>query len=205
MLRLRLVFLLAPGYPWLFILFSSFLAGEGHGEGQIRKNFWQLRIRMIMTWASSKLIVFPVLVNAALVVSGCAEMNVKSPSPEVKTFFVSGREADFLSTLCSSSAHVDLSAYSHLAGVKYPPTLKVDILTQPPSRPYKPFAVLEYEPPSSSAPEAQMEGLKNKAREIGADALIICRPGENSGLSGLPPSTKMQAVAIKYKLTREPG
>ena len=46
-----------------------------------------------------------------------------------------------------------------------------------------------------------MEGLKNKAREIGADAIIICQPGVNQGLPGLPPSTKLQAVAIKYKLT----
>ena len=100
---------------------------------------------------------------------------------------------------------MDLSAYSHLAGVKYPPTLKVDILSQAPSRPYKSFAVLEYEPSSNSAPEAQMADLKKKAREIGADALIICRPGEKPELSGLPPSTKMQAVAIKYKLTHRPG
>jgi hypothetical protein len=132
-------------------------------------------------------------------------MNLKSPSAEVRTFFVAGQEADFLSTSCASTGHVDLSAYSHLAGVKYLPTLKVDILNQPPSRPYKPFAVLEYEPSSNSVPDAQMEGLKNKAREIGADALIICRPGESQGLPGLPPSTKMQAVAIKYKLTNRPG
>ncbi len=164
-----------------------------------------MSFRMIMTWASPKRIVFPVLITAALVVLGCAEMNLKSPSSEVKTFFVAGQEADFLGTLCASSGHVDLSAYSHLAGVKYPPTLQVDILSQAPSRPYKPFAVLEYEPSSNSASEAQMEGLKSKAREIGADALIICRPGEQPALPGLPPSTKMQAVAIKYKLTPRPG
>jgi hypothetical protein len=154
-----------------------------------------------MTWTSLKHLVLLVLVAAALLVCGCAETNLQSPSSEVKTFFMAGREADYLSTSCDSSGHADLSAYAHLAGVKYPPTLQVDILSQPPSRPYKSFAVLEYEPSGNSASEAQLENLKNKAMQIGADALIICRPGDNLGLSGLPASHRMQAVAIKYKLT----
>jgi len=141
------------------------------------------------------------LVTAVLVVAGCAEFNLKSASPEVKTFFVAGQKADFLGTRCDTSGYVDLSAYSHLAGVKYPPTPRVEVLNQPPSRPYKSFAVLEYEPASHSA--TLIEGLKDKAREIGADAIILCEPGENQGLPGLPPSSKMQAVAIKYKLTGE--
>ncbi|MFZ5447212.1 MAG: hypothetical protein ACOZFS_01045 [Thermodesulfobacteriota bacterium] len=145
--------------------------------------------------------IFPVLVTAILMGSGCAEFNLKSPSSEVKTFFVAGREADFLGILCSTSGSVDLSAYSHLAGVKYPPTLKVDVLNRPPSRPYHSFAVLEYESSSNSNSESLLEGLKKKAREIGADAIIICQPGESQGLPGLPHSTKRQAVAIKYKLT----
>jgi hypothetical protein len=156
---------------------------------------------MIKTLTSLKNIGLLMLAIAALVVLGCAETNLKSPSSEVKTFFVAGQEADFLGTLCGAPGHVDMSAYSHLAGVKYPPTLKVDVLNQPPSRPYKSFAVLEYEPLSNSSYDFQVEGLKNKAREIGADALIICRPGVNPGLPGLPPSNKMQAVAVKYKLT----
>jgi hypothetical protein len=159
------------------------------------------RFKMVMMWASWKNFLFLVLVTAALVNFGCAEFNLKSPSPEVKTFFVAGHEADFLSTLCASSGSIDLSAYSHLAGVRYPPTLKVDVLNQPPSRPYKAFAVLEYEPTTNSSAEELMAGLKTKAREIGADAIIICQSGVNHGLPGLPPSTKMQAVAIKYKLT----
>jgi uncharacterized membrane protein len=87
-----------------------------------------------------------------------------------------------------------------LAGVKYPPTYKVDVLNQPPSKPYKSFAVLEYEP-SVTASGGSLEGLKGKAREIGADAIIICQPGQSPGLPGLSASSKMQAVAIKYKLT----
>jgi hypothetical protein len=100
-----------------------------------------------------------------------------------------------------SSGYVDLSTYSHLSRVKYPPTLNVDVLNQLPSRPYKFFAVLEYESSAKSTSEALMGGLKNKAREIGADAIIICQPGVTQGLPGLLPSTKLQAVAIKYKLT----
>lgn len=141
-----------------------------------------------------------VLITAILAVTGCAEFNLKSASPEVKTFFVAGQEADLLGTQPDSCGAVDLSAYSHLAGVKYPPTPAVDVLNQPPTRPYKSFAVLEYESSVNPASGAVMEGLKGKAREIGADAIIICQPGVQ-GLPGLPPSSKMQAVAIKYKLT----
>jgi hypothetical protein len=159
----------------------------------------------MIIWARWKYAVFPVMVTAVLVVAGCAEFNLKSASPEVKTFFVAGQEADFLGTQCDASGHVDLSAYSHLAGVKYPPTPRVEVLNQPPSRPYKSFAVLEYEPAPNSRSATLMEGLKGKAREIGADAIILCEPGKSQGLPGLPPSTKMQAVAIKYKLTGEPS
>ncbi len=154
----------------------------------------------MINWAREKNVIVLVLAAIALVVTGCAEVNLKSPSAEVKTFFVAGHEADFLGTLCDKAGYVDLSAYSHLAGVKYPPTLKVDVLNQPPAKPYKSFAVLEFEP-SVAASGEPLEGLRGKAQEIGADAIIICQPGQNQGLPGLPPSTKMQAVAIKYKLT----
>ena len=141
----------------------------------------------------------------ALVATGCTGSGLRSPSPDVKTFFVAGREANFLSTMNCSSGDVDLSAYSHLAGVKYPPTQRVDVLRQPPSRPYKSFAVLEYKPAASGSTDRQLEGLKSKAREIGADANILCHPGVTPGLPGLPPSANLQAVAIKYKLTHGPG
>jgi hypothetical protein len=143
--------------------------------------------------------------SIALVATGCTEYALKSPSPDVKTFFVAGREADYLSTMNCSSGDVDLSAYSHLAGVKYPPTQRVDVLSRPPSRPYKSFAVLEYKPAASSSTHTQLEGLKSKAREIGADAIILCHPGVTQGLPGLPPSANLQAVAIKYKLNHGPG
>ena len=83
-------------------------------------------------------------------VSGCAETNRVSPSQEVGAFFVAGKEAQYLALQCPTSGSVDLSAYAHLTGVKYPRTFQVDVLREPPSRPYKSFAVLEYEPGASS-------------------------------------------------------
>lgn len=154
----------------------------------------------MINWARGENVIVLVLVAVGLMVTGCTAVNLKSPSAEVKTFFVAGHEADFLGTQCDRAGYVDLSAYSHLAGVKYPPTYKVEVLNQPPSKPYKSFAVLEYEP-SATASGGSLEGLTGKAREIGADAIIICEPGQNQGLPGLPASSKMQAVAIKYKLT----
>jgi hypothetical protein len=143
---------------------------------------------------------FLFLGSAVLGFSGCAEINVKSPSQEVKAFFVAGNEANYQALLCKSSGNVDLSAYSHLIGVKYPPTLKVEVLTKPPSRPYKSFAVLECEPAPHGKSEEVWEGLKNKAREIGADAIILCQAGPDQGLPGIPPTSKTQAVAIRYLL-----
>lgn len=163
-----------------------------------------------MLWGSSQnfmsgivyaLTLFLFLGTAAMGVSGCAEINLKSPSQEVKAFFVAGNEANFQALQCPASGSMDLSAYSHLMGVRYPPTPKVDVLSGPPSRPYKSFAVLECEPSSHSKPEEMMEGLKSKAREIGADAIILCHAGTDQGLPGMPPTSKMQAVAIRYKLT----
>jgi hypothetical protein len=88
--------------------------------------------------------------------------------------------------------------------IKYPPTFQVDVLRKPPSRPYQSFAVLEFEPPPHSRPEEAVEGLKGKAREIGADAIILCQAGPDQKLAGIPTAGKMQAVAIKYIATSTP-
>jgi hypothetical protein len=149
----------------------------------------------------SGVIIILFLCLAVMGVSGCAAVNLKSPSQEVKAFFVAGNEASYLALKCPSSSYVDLSAYSHLMGIKYPPTLKVDVLSGPPPRPYKSFAVLEYEPSDNGKTEEVMEGLKNKAREIGADAIILSHSGLGQGLPGMPPTSKIQAVAVKYQLT----
>jgi len=138
---------------------------------------------------------------AVMGVSGCATSNLRSPSQEVKAFFVAGNEANYLALKCPPSGYADLSAYSHLMGIQYPPTLKVDVLSGPPPRPYKSFAVLEYEPSSYGNLEEVMAGVKNKAREIGADAIILCPAGRDQGLPGMPPTSKMQAVAVRYILT----
>ena len=145
--------------------------------------------------------IFLFLGSAVMGVSGCAEINRQSPSQDVKAFFVAGKEAQYLALQCPTSGSVDLSAYSHLMEVKYPPTLQVDVLRQAPSRPYKSFAVLECEPASLSKPEVVMEDLKRKAREIGADAIILCQSAPDQRLPGISPTGKMQAVAIRYIVT----
>jgi len=145
--------------------------------------------------------IFLLLGSAVTGVSGCAAINLNSPSQEVKAFFVAGKEAHYLALQCPTSGSVDLSAYSHLMEIKYPPTLQVDVLRKVPSRPYKSFAVLECESAPHSRPEEVLEGLKGKAREIGADAIILCQGGPDQGLPQMPPTGKMQAVAIKYILT----
>jgi hypothetical protein len=143
---------------------------------------------------------------AAMVLSGCAAVEVQSPPPDIKSFFVAGREAHYLGVLCLSPNAIDLSAYDQQMGTKFPPTLKVDVLNKPPSRPYKSFAVLECDPSSYHNPEELLEGFKNKGREIGADAIILCHAGPGQELPEKWASQKMQAVAIKYKLfPREKG
>jgi hypothetical protein len=143
---------------------------------------------------------FLFLGSAVMSVSGCAEIDRRSPSQEVKTFFVAGKEAQYLSLQCPTSGSVDLSAYTHLMEIKYPPTFQVDVLRKAPSRPYKSFAVLECEPAPYSRPEEMVEGLKGKAREIGADAIILCQSGPGQGLPEILPTAKLQAVAIRYVL-----
>jgi len=148
--------------------------------------------------------IFLFLGSAVMGVSGCAETNRLSPSQEVAAFFVAGKEAQYLALQCPTSGSVDLSAYAHLMQVKYPPTFQVDVLRQPPSRPYQSFAVLEFEPPPHTMAEEVVERLKGKAREIGADAIILCQTGPDQKLTGIPPTAKMQAVAIKYIMTSTP-
>jgi hypothetical protein len=137
-------------------------------------------------------------------VSGCAETKRVSPSHEVGAFFMAGKEAQYQGLECPGSGSVDLSAYTHLTGVKYPRTYQVDVLVEPPSRPYKSFAVLEYDPAPQAKSEEVEAGLKDKAREIGADAIILCQTGPDQKLAGIPPKGKMQAVAIKYIATSTP-
>jgi hypothetical protein len=148
--------------------------------------------------------IFLFLGAAVMGIFGCAETNRVSPSQEVGTFFVAGREAQYLALQCPTSGSVDLSAYAHLSGVKYPRTFHVDVLREPPSRPYQSFAVLAYDPAPPAKPEEVETGLTDRAKEIGADAIILCQTGPGQKLAGIPPTAKMQAVAIKYIIASPP-
>lgn len=167
-----------------------------------------------MAMAAYGVSVFLFLALAVIGFSGCAgvnqpgqsqEVSVKSQSQEVKAFFAAGNEAHYRGLLDNSSGNVDLSAYSQQMGVKYPRTVRVDVLKSPPSRPYKSFAMLECKPGPHSKSEEVLEGLKNKAREIGADAIILRQTGPDQGKPGIPPASTVQAEAIRYLLTGSPG
>ncbi len=154
--------------------------------------------------------IFLFLAWAAIGVSGCASVNQPGQSQEVRlntqsedinVFFVSGKAAHYLALECPTSGAMDLSAYTHLMEVKFPPTFHVDVLSKAPSRRYKTFAVLECKPGPNSNPEVMLEGLKKKAREIGADAIILRQGGPEKGIPQMLPTSTMQAVAIRYILT----
>jgi hypothetical protein len=132
---------------------------------------------------------------AVCLASGCTGVARQTPPEEVRTFFLAANTARFLGVKqCLSSQALDLSAYDHLLEVQYPPTSQVEVLTAPPARSYQPFAVL-------TGPEGpHSEALIKKAKEIGADAIILCRPP-----AGGTPGTgaaKMEAVAIKYRVEK---
>lgn len=72
------------------------------------------------------------------------------------------------------------------------------MLSEPPSRPYQAFAVLQ-SPATQSSPDVSptvLAQLTNKAKAIGADAIIICRP------PAADQAAKAEAVAIKYRLEK---
>jgi hypothetical protein len=133
--------------------------------------------------------------------AGCAGANQPSSADEVKAFFKAGNEAIFLGVKDFSPQPMDLSAYIHLMGVKYPPTQTVEVLSDPPQRPYQVFAVLEGSGPGAATGEAAIERFKGMGREIGADAIVLCGSKKVQGLVDLPVSSdsKAKALAIKYR------
>lgn len=148
--------------------------------------------------------------SLALTVGACAGATEKSSPDEVKAFFAAANEANFLGVTCLSSQNVDLSAYSSQMGVKYPPTHTVDVLSEAPSRPYQGFAVLQVAAaPASSAAgtvdPAVLAQLTAKAKEIGADAIIICRTPSGPAQAGADRPIKIEAVAIKYRRENPQG
>jgi hypothetical protein len=139
----------------------------------------------------------------ALTVCGCSGAAEKYPSDQARDFFHAANEANYRGVWCQSPQHIDLSAYTPYMGVKYPPTDSVDILSGPPSRPYQCFAVLEGAAASSSpgtvAPEVLGQFIA-KAKAIGADALILPPPLGTSEPPGAGRPTRMEGLAIKYRL-----
>ena len=145
-----------------------------------RKPLWLLPVLTLMLW-------------------GCAGVEEKYPSDEVKAYFAAANEANYLGVLCMSPKQADLSAYTSYMGVKYPPTTAVEVLSEPPSRPFQAFAVLQGAAASESAAvqgvsPTMLAQLTTKAKAIGADAIIICRP------PAAEQPAKAEAVAIKYRL-----
>jgi hypothetical protein len=137
------------------------------------------------------------LLSLTLIAWGCVGVKEKYPSDEAKAYFAAANEANYLGVLHQSPKHVDLSAYTIYLGVKYPPTTTVEVLSEPPSRSYQAFAVLQGSdasdsPASRAVSSAMMAQLINKAKAIGADAIIVCRCCDQPA--------KVEAVAIRYRL-----
>ena len=107
----------------------------------------------------------------------------------------------FITFIISCSSFSSTSGYTLLKDTKYPPTEKVEVLFEPPSKPYEPFALLEarsYTVPRATIPDLINE-LKRKAGKLGADAIILSqKPGEVVFLGGQTAPT-LSATAIKYK------
>jgi len=68
---------------------------------------------------------------------------------------------------CATTSAVMLES-----GVSYPATQNVQILTQAPTRPFKQIAILEASGPVNTPIPYLLESMKQKAAEIGADAII---------------------------------
>lgn len=149
-------------------------------------------------WKTLGLLLLP-----ALMAYGCAGAGERSSPDEVQAFFGAANQANYLGVMCMSPQNVDLSAYNSFMGVKYPPTDSVEVLSEPPSRPYQAFAVLRGAvapaTASQSVAPADLAQFTAKAKSIGADAIIICHRGE-PGQTTTGQSVRVEAVAIKYRI-----
>ena len=149
--------------------------------------------------------IYGLLLFLAPAVCSCTGVEEKYPSREAQAFFAAGNEANFRGVMCQSPQHKDLSAYTSLMGVKYPPTSSVEVLSEPPSRPYQAFARLQCATPtaSSASPDVSptvLAQLTDKAKAIGADAILICAPPGGPGRQDVVHPAQVEAVAIKYRL-----
>jgi hypothetical protein len=103
--------------------------------------------------------------------------------------------------VASCSSFSSTSGHTLLNNSQYSPTENVEVLFEPPSRPYDTFALIEarsYTVPRATIPDLINE-LKRKAGKLGADAIIISqKSGEVVYLGGQTAPT-LSATAIKYK------
>jgi hypothetical protein len=97
--------------------------------------------------------------------------------------------------------------------MRYPPSATVEILSTPPTKPYKAIAILETAGAANAPLPDLLESMRQKAKEIGADAVIptgdasqrqpqglIYNPwlgGYQTFGGGVLP--KIQGLAIKYQ------
>jgi hypothetical protein len=95
---------------------------------------------------------------------------------------------------------------------KYPATTSVAILSAAPDKPCKAIAILEATGPVNTPLTDLLESMRQKAKDIGADAIIPTQDasqrqvqghlyvpwlGEDQTMSGVVP--KIRGVAIKYQ------
>jgi hypothetical protein len=150
----------------------------------------------------AKMIYLVSLVGAAALdlLVGCGGLGpTVNPNAQVKTFFLAANEANFL---CLKDRPLqggpDLSAYSHLMDMKYPPTTSVEVLTAPSAKPYQVFTVLVG--PKSvelrAGDSGSMAGFVTQAKAIDADAVMFCPEGSGAA------SGAKEVLAIKYKVEK---
>lgn len=104
-----------------------------------------------------------------------------------------------------------VSNVASLNGKTYPPTTFVEVLTEKPSRPYEQFALVETQGSLSQPMSDMIDGLRKKAMEVGADAVILAQDASytmgatyiNTGTVYTPiPGGRypvLRGIAIKYK------
>ena len=90
----------------------------------------------------------------------------------------------------------------------YPPSVNLEILKEKPKRAYKPIAVVRAVGQPNSTDSELLAVLQEKAKSIGADAILVLSKEEDDGVESCFRSTVsgdkekipvLKAVAIKYK------
>lgn len=90
-----------------------------------------------------------------------------------------------LASLLALSGCATTSAVMLESGVTYPSTQNVQIITEPPNRPFKQIAMLEARGPMNTPLTALLESMRQKAAAIGADAVIPTQDASTHQQQGL--------------------